>query len=132
MLHQAEGKALRDSSIPHHMEDIAPVGKSLCMGITTESEAVRSHDDNTSGILIDVTVANPMAIRHIVSSTRRGGHTFHTAQTRREQTYRGYSDPTYYTLANLAFSTATYGDIGDGTVGFYRTVATHRVLKKGT
>lgn len=65
LLHEAVGRTLRDRGIPHHMEDIAPVGGTLYLDITTKPGSFLSHDDHTKGLLIDGTVASPMPVRRL-------------------------------------------------------------------
>lgn len=124
------GKALWDCSIPHHTEDIGPVAGSPRMDMTTKSRTVLGHDYTAEGLFIDVSVAKPVAVRHRVSSARRGGHAVCTAKKHKEeQNVLIIFWFATYSLTTLEFSTG--GDICEDTISFYREVATHWVLNIG-
>lgn len=76
------------------------------MNITTKPEAFISHDDNMTGLLIDLAVANPLGVQYLASSARESDHALHTEKKYTEQTYRGSLDPATYSLGMPAFSTA--------------------------
>lgn len=119
---QTQCGSLGDTPIPHHIEVVGTVRGSLRMDMTTDPGAFLSHADSTKGLLIDVTVSDLMAVRHITISIRQGGHTPRTVNKRQEQTRRGSFDTATYILTTCVIRLRRRRRRH---IGFYKAVAFH-------